>query len=444
VRFTDYGFEDAVSPQLSDVLDMANSPNGDLVVGGFFSRTINGERVENLAVWNGTQWQSFERFGGNVNGVVGQLASDLAGNLVVRGSFTQAGALRVAGIAIWTGNSWRELADASGGLNGPVEQMILDQQGKLLLRGSFSRAGMLDVSGMVLWDGERFEPWRGGNLRPDLVLSREPSGELFVSNGLNTFQIGSQSFRGWAKFDGVNWIGQLPAGPTPPSAVSTGRLRDGTIWYTGNFESLDGVPSSRIAFYGVPRPVAIVQQPSDATVCSTSDAVFEVGTTGQGPIRHQWQIQFQGSQEWVNLSDGIASVPGGGRVRVRGAEMMRMRIEPVSRLANLPSGVHGRVRVMVRGACGEVMSEEKMLNVLPRCGAADIGGQGGAALTCGDGVLDSNDFVVFLQWFFAGDLRADFAGQGASPVIREPIGDGVLDNNDFVVFINLFFEGCGQ
>jgi hypothetical protein len=29
-------------------------------------------------------------------------------------------------------------------------------------------------------------------------------------------------------------------------------------------------------------------------------------------------------------------------------------------------------------------------------------------------------------------------------VIREPIGDGTLDNNDFVVFINLFFEGCGQ
>jgi len=67
--------------------------------------------------------------------------------------------------------------------------------------------------------------------------------------------------------------------------------------------------------------------------------------------------------------------------------------------------------------------------------AADIGG--GGAAEAPDGVLDNNDFVVFINWFFAQDARADLGGQGASEQ-----GDGAFDNNDFVVFIQRFFAGC--
>jgi hypothetical protein len=70
-----------------------------------------------------------------------------------------------------------------------------------------------------------------------------------------------------------------------------------------------------------------------------------------------------------------------------------------------------------------------------QCTAADMGTQGGQAGF--DGLLDNNDFVVFINRFFNNDLGADLGSQGGIPT-----PDGMLDNNDFVVFIDLFFTGC--
>ncbi|HZW08228.1 MAG TPA: GC-type dockerin domain-anchored protein [Phycisphaerales bacterium] len=69
------------------------------------------------------------------------------------------------------------------------------------------------------------------------------------------------------------------------------------------------------------------------------------------------------------------------------------------------------------------------------CGPADIAGQG--ADGNGDGILDNNDFIVFIDRFFANDPRADYGSTGG---ILGP--DGQWNNNDFVVFIDLFFAGC--
>jgi hypothetical protein len=66
---------------------------------------------------------------------------------------------------------------------------------------------------------------------------------------------------------------------------------------------------------------------------------------------------------------------------------------------------------------------------------ADIGRQGAEPFA--DGVLDNNDFIVFIEWFFTSYERADIAGQGAAEG-----SDGAFDNNDFVVFIQRFFAGC--
>jgi hypothetical protein len=72
--------------------------------------------------------------------------------------------------------------------------------------------------------------------------------------------------------------------------------------------------------------------------------------------------------------------------------------------------------------------------ILP-CGLADVGKQGGIAGA--DGTLDNNDFVVFINLFFAHDPAADLGVQGGLPG-----SDNSWDNNDFIVFIDLFFGGC--
>ncbi len=48
----------------------------------------------------------------------------------------------------------------------------------------------------------------------------------------------------------------------------------------------------------------------------------------------------------------------------------------------------------------------------------------------GDGVVDFNDFLAFMNDYNAGDPRADLNG------------DGIVDFNDFLAFINLFNAGC--
>jgi hypothetical protein len=65
----------------------------------------------------------------------------------------------------------------------------------------------------------------------------------------------------------------------------------------------------------------------------------------------------------------------------------------------------------------------------------DLGGQGG--VLGADGVLNNNDFIVFIDLFFAHDPLADFGSQGGVPG-----ADGEFNNNDFIVFIDAFFAAC--
>ena len=72
------------------------------------------------------------------------------------------------------------------------------------------------------------------------------------------------------------------------------------------------------------------------------------------------------------------------------------------------------------------------------CGPADVGHQGGVPGF--DRVLDNNDFVVFIDYFFNANPLADLGSTGG---VRA--ADSAFDNNDFVVFIDEFFTppaGC--
>ncbi|MFT3684787.1 MAG: GC-type dockerin domain-anchored protein [Phycisphaerales bacterium] len=66
---------------------------------------------------------------------------------------------------------------------------------------------------------------------------------------------------------------------------------------------------------------------------------------------------------------------------------------------------------------------------------ADLGQQGGVPGQ--DGQLDNNDFIAFINFFFASNPAADLGVQGGVYG-----SDGQFDNNDFISFINLFFAGC--
>ncbi|HZW05990.1 MAG TPA: GC-type dockerin domain-anchored protein [Phycisphaerales bacterium] len=73
---------------------------------------------------------------------------------------------------------------------------------------------------------------------------------------------------------------------------------------------------------------------------------------------------------------------------------------------------------------------------LPPTGCpGDLGTTGG--LPGRDGVRDNNDFVAFIDYFFARNPLADMGATGGTPG-----PDGQFDNNDFIVFIDAFFTPC--
>jgi hypothetical protein len=88
----------------------------------------------------------------------------------------------------------------------------------------------------------------------------------------------------------------------------------------------------------------------------------------------------------------------------------------------------------IPGQSGTDEAYNTLMLLLPKRPIADIGSEGGSA--GGDRNYDNNDFIVFIDAFFASDLLiADVGGAGGA---SQP--DGILDNNDFIVFIDAFFN----
>jgi hypothetical protein len=109
------------------------------------------------------------------------------------------------------------------------------------------------------------------------------------------------------------------------------------------------------------------------------------------------------------------------------------------KLRTYPQGGHGEGTIVVsQGLSGGCMSgpaaQMIVIDPPPPC-SADIGSTGGVPGQ--DGVLNNNDFVVFIGWFFNGAPAAD---RGSTGGVHAP--DGHFDNNDFIVFIDQFFAGC--
>ncbi|MCC5786474.1 MAG: hypothetical protein JJU33_07225 [Phycisphaerales bacterium] len=102
-----------------------------------------------------------------------------------------------------------------------------------------------------------------------------------------------------------------------------------------------------------------------------------------------------------------------------------------SYLVSATPGVYRAVPDGVGGMTGSVVYEPGSGHNGQYIGLLDLGG----APTCppdlnGDGVVDADDFFLFLQLFADGDPRADFNN------------DGVIDADDFFAFLAAFAAGC--
>jgi hypothetical protein len=280
-----------IDPSFATSVDcMAELANGDIVVGGRFTRAA-GVSVRNIVRWDGTAWQSL---GSGTDGRVRALLRLADGSLLAAGEFHEAGGLACGRLARWDGTAWS--AFGGTGLQGSeVRALAQVPNGDVYVGGSFWSAGGIRTNGLARWNGTWHVDSSLASLAPH-VLCTLANGDLAIGGfngyvarydgsvlqpsgtglpgtfpGLNTVRalvelpngdlvaggtfpsVGGQPFGGLARWDGLSWqpIGVGVAGSLPTSFASVAAVAfvdsSPQLWVGGSFALADGQTSHALA-----------------------------------------------------------------------------------------------------------------------------------------------------------------------------------------------------
>ena len=189
-------------------------------------------------------------------------------------------------------------------------------------------------------------------------------------------------------------------------------------WFTADWDTAIGAVRSGWGLYSLPGSAApaIAAQPQSISTRAGLNITLSVSASGGLPLTYQW------------FHDGVPLCNGG---RISGACSAALSLRPA---VQEDTGVY---TVVVTGPGGFTPSAGATVTIGPiGCWLADVTPPGG------DGIIDGNDFIAFVNSFGVGDPAvnpiADVAGGGIDGL--RP--DEIIDGNDFVAFINAFAVGC--
>jgi hypothetical protein len=195
--------------------------NGELIAAGYFDKA-GGIDVNHIARWNGTNWQPV---GTGINGSVYAFAV-YDGQLIACGDF---------GIKRWDGNTWQTVG---GGVIGTVYALTV-YNGELIVGGSFSKAGGLSIPYIARWNGSIWQ--KLGVTFTSSVHSLCVYNSNLIAGGFYSSSSGWPDYKtitiGWiGQWNGSNWQslggmsgqinilssynGELIAGGSFPAAIS--------------------------------------------------------------------------------------------------------------------------------------------------------------------------------------------------------------------------------
>jgi hypothetical protein len=136
------------------VYAVAVLPNGDLIAGGEFAQAGDAP-ASNIARWNGTSWSALGDgiSAGPSDASVNALLVMPNGDLIVGGWFTSAGGVNANGIARWDGSSWSALGEGvtGGSVFTIVHSLALLPNGDLVASGRFASAGGVPAQNIARW-----------------------------------------------------------------------------------------------------------------------------------------------------------------------------------------------------------------------------------------------------------------------------------------------------
>lgn len=132
--------------------------NGNIVAAGGFTHAGSNNNTRNIAMWNGTTWQSLGNGIGTGAGDTVYSLSVYNGYLYAGGIFATASGVTVNNITWWNGTSW----NACGiGSDGEVRALLV-YNSQLIMGGEFGNAGGTTANRIAGWNGSVWSSIGGG------------------------------------------------------------------------------------------------------------------------------------------------------------------------------------------------------------------------------------------------------------------------------------------
>ena len=346
-----------------------------LVAGGFFHGAVGVADTQSIAYWDGSAWHSLGAGFVPPDAVWSLDTANLGDGplLYLAGGFTTIAGLPASGVATWDGENLAVVGDGLGmtGFSPFVNETLVWDDGSgpaLYAVGRFD-----SIDGVSTKLAARYRPGSGWEKIGAGVLSQSSTTTLDAAVIFD---------------DGTGEALYIAGSPFRPAGVSgyvTCCKWDGSTW-TKVGQSLGGRTTDLVVWDD-----------------GTGPALYQSGTAQ--PDIH-YLARLEGNQ-WVTVAGGVGgdAIPPSTWPSVFGLGLW---------MGDLVVGGNYTLTGDAQPANG--------LAVYTSCACpADFNH---------DGVVDSKDFIAFLNAFVAGDPSADFNN------------DGEIDSKDFIAFLNAFVAGC--
>lgn len=226
---------------------IAQMPDGNLVVGGEFTRVTGGPNAYRTAkLVNGTFQPLSAQY---VSNTVRSLLAMPDGSIVAGGEFTTVDTTFVGHVMRFASGSWQPLGQGLGnGYYDTVNALVQLRDGSIVAGGRFQIPGVGGTSALARWDGSTWAPLGGGvagGIGPTTVnaLLVLPDGQLVIGGDFTT--AGGVPMQGLARWNGA---GFAPVGPGVDGAVFALALApNGDLLVGGDFQRSGGTIAGHLA-----------------------------------------------------------------------------------------------------------------------------------------------------------------------------------------------------
>ncbi|MBI4931198.1 MAG: T9SS type A sorting domain-containing protein [Bacteroidetes bacterium] len=254
----------------------------DLYMGG----SLFSGSYMNMARYNGSTWDNML---GGIGGF-GVLAMTVyKGDLIVAGSFTQAGLgggnwMSANYIARWDGVKWDSLG--SNGVNNQISSLTIDTVNDVLYAGGiFTMAGGIPAKQVAKWDGIQ---WSALPPLPAWSLANVHALKMFKGK-LYASVTAFPSDTALLCFDGINW--QIIYGPR--ETITAMEVYNGNLYVGGSFDKIDTTVVNCIACYGDSCPGTPITVTIGVNNLQTKSLKFKVYPN---PAKGEINIEAEGKE----------------------------------------------------------------------------------------------------------------------------------------------------